>query len=288
MSTKPQILFIVEGERLERKVIERMAKAYGFQCEISSVRTTIYDLYVSLKNENGFLNVVPALKEMLEQKASVLENNPSSPYRDKELGRIRDDINNLSHSYSSIYLIFDSELQHHDLTEGEPTASAEYIAMKHCDVLKEMLEFFDNETDQGKLYVNYPMMESYRDCDDYFDITYRERIVSLDTLFKNDGGKGYKELVSRRKKSNIDGMDIKETEFNRLICMNVFKLNYLSTTQWRKMDYDDFRKYSGQTVILEKERGVISAYHAVSVLNTSLFFAIDYKGREFYDASINP
>ena len=288
MSTKPQILFIVEGERLERNVIERMAMAYGFQCEISSVRTTIYDLYVSLKNENGFLDVVPVLKEMLEQKASILEKNPPSVNRDKELARIRCDINNLNHSYSSIYLIFDSELQHHDLKEDEPTASTEDVAMKHCDVLKEMLEFFNNETDQGKLYVNYPMMESYRDCDDYFDITYRERIVSLDALFKNDGGKGYKALVSRRKKSNIDGIDIKEPEFNRLICMNVFKLNYLSTTQWRKMDYDDFRKHSGQMAILEKERDFISASHAISVLNISLFFAIDYKGRDFYDVSINP
>ena len=288
MSTKSQILFIVEGEKLEPKVVKRMAEIYGFQCEISSVRTNIYDLYLLLKNEDGFLDVVPTLKEMLEKKAALLgKKEPREDFK-KQLDSIRKDIETLNHSYSSIYLIFDSDFQHDDIKEGEPMATTEDIAMMHCDVLREMVEFFDNETEQGKLYVNYPMMESYRDCDDFFDNTYNNRLVSLDALFKNDGGKGYKALVNKRKKCNIDGIDIQETEFNRLICMNVFKLNYLSIKQWQKPEYNDFRDYSDQTAILEKEREFISVNKAVSVLNTSLFFAIDYKGSEFYDSSINP
>ena len=294
MSTISQILFIVEGEKLEPKIVKRMAEVYGFQCEITSVRTCIYDLYVSLKNDKkkddelSFLDVVPTLKEMLEAKASILEKQNPSEERDKTLAGIKGDIEKLNRSYPFIYLIFDSEFQHDDINEGQPMATTEDIAMTHCDVLRERVEFFDNETEQGKLYVNYPMMESYRDCDDFFDNTYRDRTVSLDALFKNDGGKGYKALVSKRKKSNIDGIDIRETEFNRLICMNVFKLNYLSTSQWLKMDYGDFRIYSEQTAILAKERECISVNKSVSVLNTSLFFAIDYKGREFYNAFINP
>ena len=294
MSTTSQILFIVEGEKLEPKIVKRMAEVYGFQCEITSVRTCIYDLYVSLKNDKkkddelSLLDVVPTLKGMLEAKASILEKQNPSEERDKTLAGIKGDIEKLNRNYPFIYLIFDSDFQHDDIKEGQPMTTTEDIAMMHCDVLREMVEFFDNETEQGKLYVNYPMMESYRDCDDFFDNTYNDRLVSLDALFKNDGGKGYKALVNKRKKCNIDGIDIQETEFNRLICMNVFKLNYLSIKQWQKPEYNDFRDYSDQTAILEKEREFILINKAVSVLNTSLFFAIDYKGPEFYDSSINP
>lgn len=45
MSEKPNILFIVEGERLEPEVINRMAEVYGLRCDISSVCTNIHILY---------------------------------------------------------------------------------------------------------------------------------------------------------------------------------------------------------------------------------------------------
>ena len=28
--------------------------------------------------------------------------------------------------------------------------------------IKQMINFFDNETEHGKLYINYPMIESYK------------------------------------------------------------------------------------------------------------------------------
>ncbi len=37
MSVKPNILFIVEGERLESEVINHMTEVYGLRCDISSV-----------------------------------------------------------------------------------------------------------------------------------------------------------------------------------------------------------------------------------------------------------
>ncbi len=36
-----------------------------------------------------------------------------------------------------------------------------------------MTEYFVDETDPtiGKLYINYPMMESYRDCDEFLKVS---------------------------------------------------------------------------------------------------------------------
>lgn len=56
-----------------------------------------------------------------------------------------------------------------------------------------MAEYFVDETDPsvGKLYINYPMMESYRDCDDFFDENYKSTMVSLPAIlsYKKDVGK---------------------------------------------------------------------------------------------------
>lgn len=49
--------------------------------------------------------------------------------------------------FSEIYLIFDFDCQ-----------APQYDDEK----LQIMLDFFDNETEHGKLYINYPMIESFK------------------------------------------------------------------------------------------------------------------------------
>ena len=100
----------------------------------------------------------------------------------------------LNGKFAYRYLVFDSELQH---GEGGVSLPREKQIEKNCNKLKNMLEFFNNESDQGKLYVNYPMMESYRDCDAFFDEGYKDRTVALDLLSK------YKEQVGKRKLSKV-------------------------------------------------------------------------------------
>ena len=49
MSGQPNILFIVEGERLEPEVISRMGEVYGLRCDITSVCR----IYGQLVRESG-------------------------------------------------------------------------------------------------------------------------------------------------------------------------------------------------------------------------------------------
>ena len=53
-----------------------------------------------------------------------------------------------------------------------------------------MLDFFNDETDQGKLFINYPMMESYRDCDAFFDENIEKAITSVPAENANSGVNG--------------------------------------------------------------------------------------------------
>ena len=284
MSGQPNILFIVEGERLEPEVISRMGEVYGLRCDITSICTNIHILYQQLKKDEGYSDVIAVLREILRSRLASLASLKTSKEQKRKNQRTQEDLAKLERPFASVYLVFDSELHHRS---NDTLAPLEVIENNVAE-LKEMLEFFDNETDQGKLYVNYPMMESYRDCDDFFDDGYKDRLVSLDILFGRTPARGYKALVAARKLANVRSKQLSEAQFNRLTCMNVFKLNWMKNYIWSKPQYDEFLEQSSQNVILELEHASCRNLKAVAVLNTLLFFIIDYKGRDFYEKEICP
>ena len=270
------ILFIVEGEDLEPAFIRQMADLYKLDYEITSVRTNIHNLYSKLKDGDGFLDVKIVLKEILQKTIDSLRLQEATVTLQEKIEQIAFEIGNLDKSFESIYLIFDSEL--HDSVP--PGVSQMEGVQKNYNQLKEMIDFFDNETEQGKLYVNYPMMESYRDCDDFFDEQYKNREVSLDVLFRRK----YKEQVGQRWLANRRIDKINRESFDKLTCMNIFKLNEITTKHWRKMLYDNFIEKSNQRNVLEAEYAYICEREAVAVLNTTFFFMIDFWGRKFYNS----
>lgn len=270
------ILFIVEGEDLEPKFVKQMARLYNLDCKITSVRTNIHNLYSQLKDGDGFLDVKIVLKEILQKSINSLSSQKQTIQLQKKIKQIATDIDNLDQSFESIYLIFDSEL--HDSVHSQ--ISYKEDIQKNYNHLKEMIDFFNNETENGKLYVNYPMMESYKDCDDFFDEQYQNREVSLKTLFSRK----YKQQVSQRILSNCRIDRINQENFNKLIFMNIFKLNKITTNNWRKMTYNNFVKRSEQCNILEAEYTYINNREAVAVLNTTVFFILDYFGKKLYNS----
>lgn len=140
MSGSEHILFVFEGERTE-KVFSRKFIEYYFSKTRGNVVTTafcgeIYQLFKQMTDEFGLgsVDLFPLLQEI--------------PQNDFLRGNRRDE-------FSEIYLFFDYD----------PHASTANDAK-----LKEMLEFFVQETGHGKLFVSYPMVEAVRclheDCGD--------------------------------------------------------------------------------------------------------------------------
>ena len=62
----------------------------------------------------------------------------------------------------------------------------------------------------------------------------------------------------------------------------------MKNRSWSKPPYDEFLSQSQQNAILELEYASCCNLKAVAVLNTLLFFIIDYKGRVFYENEICP
>ena len=122
-------------------------------------------------------------------------------------------------------------------------------------------------------------MESFKDWDSFEDDVYLAREVDLSDI------KQYKEIVGRRKMANkrIDGYS--KSDFTMLTRQNVKKLGKIREVVDESMDYETYIQESNQSNVLQREIEFISSLRKIAVLNTSVFFALDYYGNKdgFYD-----
>ena len=124
------ILILFEGKN-DKTYFESLKQLFfpekldTFVCTYNS---NIYSLYTKLREHD-----VSVLKDILLEKG------------DETLKDIRED------EVSEIYMFFDYDFQENARTLEENNRR-----------LAEMLDFFADETANGKLYINYPMVESLR------------------------------------------------------------------------------------------------------------------------------
>lgn len=137
MANKDYKAFIVEGEVREPQIIDNISRVF-FLHENYKVITlpageNIYMLWKQMKEDDFDTDIIEILRE-------------SNDGIKKQLaGLSRDD-------FSEVYLFFDYDAHQTNLEN----------AIRE-DVVYQMLESFDNETENGKLYISYPMVEALRD-----------------------------------------------------------------------------------------------------------------------------
>lgn len=158
-------LFVFEGDR-DSSVFDTLITLF-FSEEKDASRCVygndIYSLYRKLKSYETFDksnigNTFSVLKEILKEK------------QDNAL----DDLNEFE--ISEIYLFFDYDFQQ------------KYGTLKENNKrVGELLEYFDEETESGKLYIHYPMLESIRYTKELPDVNYCQYVVSREDCrnFKN-------------------------------------------------------------------------------------------------------
>ena len=154
MSSK--ILLVVEGDKDEPKILgdrsRGMLSLIGADYEVVSFSNPIYELYDAYDNgEYDDLVAYLVAEKGLKLEEGVLPKN----------------------AFSAIYLVFDFEPQYQKYSNKK---------------IRELLELFDDETNLGKLYINYPMLEAFYHLECLPDKKYNNRTVSLNGL----NGKTYK------------------------------------------------------------------------------------------------
>lgn len=238
-----RVLFIVEGERGEARFLRRLHQImFGTRPEnIFVFGTVIHELlrYVFPDGEPADgLDIVSVLREISgDEGRDVLEQE-----------------------FSDVYLVFDMDPQ-----------DPRYDPVR----LRAAMGYFDNPTENGKLYLNYPMLESYRHlaCPD--DPEYIDRAVDRQAMSR------YKEVVGRECCQELRDLGrYTETEFSMIIRLNLMKADRMLGGEGRVPTSDEFLGWDGRD-ILDIQTGFLEKDGKVMVLNTSVFNAVDFSPSRF-------
>ena len=135
------ILFIVEGSNRELCYFSSISNVFfGGKNKIITIfapaEMNIYMLFCKLKEDNFETDVVEIIRENSKEAAKTLR------------GYTRDD-------FSEVYFFFDFDEHGNNIPDK--------YKISNVDALNEMFIYLDNETENGKLYISYPMVEAVRD-----------------------------------------------------------------------------------------------------------------------------
>ena len=224
---KNKILLVVEGEKTEPKILgsasHGLLSLIGANYEIVSFSNPIYELYDAYINGE------------YDDLVSYLRVEKGLKIDDKILSK---------NAFSSIYLVFDYEPHY----------------QKYSDIkIKNMLSLFNDETRNGKLYINYPMVEAYFDIRSFPDYEFNKRMVNL----LNFRGKTYKKEINANSIISKSRVNVKDMCY--IIMQNYCKAKILSNDE--NYSYD---------IILNKQIEEKNLNNRIYVLSTFALFPMDY------------
>lgn len=211
------------------------------------VSSTFHSLYKKLK-ENEW-DLVPALKMMERERGLNLLQEYSAS------------------SFSEIYLFFDYD----------PHDSHNDIDILNNE-LKDMLDYFNEETENGKMFVNYPMLEALLYTKKLPDVQYYtyEFLISRCSAFKQEAASFsfYKShnFITDSKPERVDHV---RNNWNALILQNAAKANYICTGAHV---LPEKKEYISQINIFnsQNERYTNKVEPSISVLSGLALFLYDY------------
>lgn len=243
------ILFVFEGGSAEPKVFDSIGKLFlsGEDFRIVRCGHDLPTLYSHLKaNGDDLFRTLPF----------------------KENGIVIPEGKRLDTLFSQIFLFFDYDFQNHMGLE------------KLNQILEEMLDFFDDETDNGKLYINYPMVESLKYTKDMPDADYYQYIATREEC-ANHQFKGNAEQFAYASAKGFRFIDLKQTEetdvatnWDNLKAQNVAKANYIVLgNNTMPADKDDIN----QKVLFDAQKSqFVDVNESISILNSFPIFIYDY------------
>ena len=251
MANKAYKVVIVEGERREVGIFDLINEFY-FKDSIKLIALpagkNIYMLWNELKKDEYQTDIVELLRESNSNAKEILN------------GLSRDDID-------EVYLFFDYDAHQNNLSATTDISPSE--------VIEEMLDVFDNETEHGKLYINYPMIESIRDfsndsCNPF----------TKECLWNLTRGKEYKTLSGENNKNALLGEFIIDDRRD-LIAFFLMRIGCLFDYN-RFPEYSFYRKHIDAKTIYEQQKAKYIKNNKVFILSSIPEFLLDYNKEKFW------
>lgn len=241
-----KVLLIVEGEADEIRFFRQLFKCcyqkldfyfYSYRTNLHVLAQELFNNYPNFENEDIDIRLVLASLEKDDNKKKLLRDN-----------------------YSDIFMIFDFEPQ--DLHT-------------HYDTIRRMLAYFSDSTEQGKLFINYPMMQSYKHFSDLPDDLFDQKAVSLDQV------KSYKALVAAESAfTDLQKYDFRT--FYSIAYHHIKKALFVQTENSKIPTLDMFFSLDYQA-IYDKQVQFVDLEKMVWVLNTCIIGVVEFSPRKFFD-----
>jgi hypothetical protein len=184
----------------------------------------------------------------------------------QDIARNKDDLKNITRmNVAEIHLFFDFE--------GHLPENSLDV---HCDIIGEMLAFFNEETNYGKLWISYPMVESLKH-------TYKDLAKCFNCIQNIDDNTSYKEKVGKIN----DFQDTRYYDFPdwcHIIAINTRKAVCLINCNYSTPTYIEVSSVLEQARIFEaQKRRFILLNLSVVVLSSFPFFLLYYFGTKLYN-----
>lgn len=248
---EPVVLFIVEGADRDWRFVNRMTGCFmqgSFKANIVSLpaEQNIYMLYSRLAEEGFDVDLVEILRESVPAAAKALK------------GVSRRDV-------AEIYLFFDYD-PHQDNVPSDGFSSD--------DIVENMLEAFDNETENGKLYISYPMVEALYDYRAGQCQAFSNCFVPLSEIG------GYKKLSGCGNPNAGGHMDIQQWKD----AIGVFALRAACLFNIEALSYEEYRERVTPQSIHTLERELVEGKRQVFVLSAFPEFLLDYFPKKFWNS----
>ena len=248
------ILVVCEGNS-EDKFFKKMGDLFVAKRSIDCYKynTNLYLLYDELVRNGIGTDFAKDEFDTL----TILKNIARSP-EEKEL---------LSKKFELIYLCFDADFQAEQFDK---------------DKIEYMLDIFDNDSLQGQIMINYTMFESLYDTTRYEWESFQERIVVLDGLTSAT----YTALVSSRglcSPAKSRCMLYMKEQFLKCLKLNLSKARYLIGVEKSFDCVQDFYDNITQKAIFESVLSRVLSTRELWVLNTGVFFLVDYVGESAFE-----
>jgi len=243
------ILCVTEGAQTEVKLLESLKSVFlDRPVEIICFGTSIYQLYRKVKDEDIEFLITYELLQEISQEQKGKRDDVLSKYSQIDI--------------SEIYLFFDYD--GHD-----------NLASQYPDCVKQMLNIFDNETENGKLFISYPMVEAFKH---YFD---------KEIAFDISAGKSYKMIAATgcdNKLNNHSNRPLSKDEWSKHLIKHVKAANHLIHDNFSyPQSYLEAEQFTQKQIYEAQYHKFIDPLQKVLVISPFACFLLDYLGSSLYE-----
>ncbi len=239
-------VFIVEGIDRDYRFLGEMAQCF-FQGKFDAhiirlpAEMNLYMLYSLLKKDEFETDVIEILREQSETISRELQNITRQ-------------------QIDEVFLFFDYDAHQNNLPQN----------VNADDVISELFSVFDNETENGKLYISYPMIEALYDAVDFECRSFTNCFVPVEKFNE------YKKMSGNN--NPLAGKTFKINEWRTFL--GIFGLR-LSCLFEKTIEYSDYLKINSAIIYHEQQR-VFMDTNKIFVLSALPEFIYDYFGLKFW------